>query len=123
MRVLPGPGDRYLRSLQIDHVISQKHGGRARAENLALSCIVCNQQKGSDIAALDPVTGDLVPLFNPREHEWIDQFEFSGDQIRGLTPSARATVELLRLNAVTRIEERRTLKSAGVWLPHEPPLK
>lgn len=31
---------------QIDHIISEKHGGLTNAGNLALSCAVCNKHKG-----------------------------------------------------------------------------
>ena len=44
---------------QIDHVIAEKHGGETETENLAVSCITCNLRKASDIASLDPETGDL----------------------------------------------------------------
>jgi len=55
---------------QVDHVIAEKHGGQTAIENLALSCTVCNRRKGSDLSSLDPVTGTLVPLFNPRTQSW-----------------------------------------------------
>ncbi len=37
-------------SHEIDHIIAEKHGGRTEAENLALSCTLCNKHKGSAIA-------------------------------------------------------------------------
>src|SRR5579883_3140247 len=43
------------------HAIAQKHGGPTEAENLALSCALCNKNKGSDIASLDSVTEGLAP--------------------------------------------------------------
>jgi 5-methylcytosine-specific restriction endonuclease McrA len=42
---------------EIDHIIAKKHGGRTEAENLALSCTLCNKYKGSDPASVDPETG------------------------------------------------------------------
>jgi 5-methylcytosine-specific restriction endonuclease McrA len=54
---------------QVDHVIAEKHGGQTSLDNLALSCMVCNRRKGSDIGSLDPTTGVLVPLFNPRTQQ------------------------------------------------------
>src|ERR1700689_2087305 len=62
---------------EIDHVIAIKHGGQAVAENLALCCTVCNRFKGSDIASIDPETGQLTPLFHPRLDRWSDHFEFT----------------------------------------------
>jgi 5-methylcytosine-specific restriction endonuclease McrA len=50
---------------EIDHIISQKHGGSTEANNLALACVLCNKHKGSDITSLDPTTGAIVPLFHP----------------------------------------------------------
>src|SRR5947199_9182781 len=51
---------------QIEHIISEKHGGPTEAANLALACIFCNRFKGTDIATLAPATGQLCRLFNPR---------------------------------------------------------
>jgi hypothetical protein len=50
----------------IDHIIAEKHGGLTAADNLALSCALCNGFKGSDLASVDPATGSVVPLFHPR---------------------------------------------------------
>jgi 5-methylcytosine-specific restriction endonuclease McrA len=33
-------------TFEIDHIISQKHGGLTTAANLALSCFFCNSYKG-----------------------------------------------------------------------------
>ncbi len=97
---------------QVDHVIAEKHGGTTTADNLALSCTTCNRRKGSDIGALDPETRTLVPLYNPRTQKWHDHFRVENDRIVGLTPEARATVELLQLNAYERIAERAELVRA-----------
>lgn len=70
---------------EIDHVIAVKHGGPTIAENLALSCTVCNRYKGSDIASIDPVSGELTPLFHPRLDRWEDHFEFRDGEVLALT--------------------------------------
>jgi hypothetical protein len=57
-----------------DHIIAVKHGGMSTLENLAWACFDCNRFKGSDIASLDTVSGDLIPLFNPRIHSWQEHF-------------------------------------------------
>ncbi len=62
---------------QIDHVIAEKHGGLTIEENLALSCVLCNKHKGSDIASIDE-TGEVVPLFNPRRDDWSEHFSVDG---------------------------------------------
>jgi 5-methylcytosine-specific restriction endonuclease McrA len=56
-------------NFQIDHVIAEKHGGPTAIENLALSCIYCNSYKGPNLSGFDSATGDIVPLFNPRQDE------------------------------------------------------
>jgi 5-methylcytosine-specific restriction endonuclease McrA len=91
---------------QIDHIIAEKHGGDTHKDNLALSCRLCNTFKGSDIASVDDETGQIVPLFNPRSDDWNEHFKIEFGSFVGLTPNARATIQLLRLNSLTRIEER-----------------
>ncbi|MCP4344762.1 MAG: HNH endonuclease [Desulfobacterales bacterium] len=48
---------------EIDHIIAQKHGGLTETDNLALSCAICNKHKGSDLASIDQVTGELAALY------------------------------------------------------------
>ncbi len=92
---------------QIDHIIAEKHGGLTIAENLALSCTICNKYKGSDIASIDNETGAIVPLFNPRKDVWREHFNIENGTFIGLTPNARATIRLLQINNSARIEERK----------------
>jgi len=95
---------------EIDHVIAVKHGGQTSAENLALCCTVCNRFKGSDIASLDPETGQLTPLFHPRIDRWDDHYRVRNGEILALTAAGRATVRLLRMNRPARIGERQLLQ-------------
>ncbi|MGE0128170.1 MAG: HNH endonuclease [Blastocatellales bacterium] len=96
----------------IDHVIALKHGGRTEEKNLALACAICNNNKGSDLATIDPLSGEIVPLFNPRTQNWDDHFELFGAQIIGRTAIGRATVALLRLNDDERLSYRQSLVNA-----------
>jgi len=96
-----------------DHIIAEKHGGATTAENLALACFDCNRFKGSDIASLDPLSGSLVSLFNPRTDGWNDHFRIYRGEIRALTAVGRATERLLKLNLPARVEIRATLARAG----------
>jgi hypothetical protein len=98
---------------QVDHVISEKHGGATVDSNLALSCLPCNRRKSSEIGALDPDTGQLVRFFNPREQTWADHFQFNGEQIIGTTAEGRATVTFLQLNSPERLLERYQLVRVG----------
>jgi hypothetical protein len=95
----------------IEHIIAEKHGGKTILENLALSCPTCNAYKGSDISSIDwGFTNQVHPLFNPRTQIWLDHFTIKNVEIHPLTPVARVTVFLLRLNAPSRLEERIILK-------------
>ena len=70
----------------VDHVIAQQHRGATTLQNLALSCYRCNSRKGPNIASIDPVTTEMVPLFHPRRDSWSEHFEWSGPVLVGLTP-------------------------------------
>jgi hypothetical protein len=98
----------------IDHIVAEKHGGKTEADNLANSCILCNQRKGSDLGSIDPDTGALTPLFHPRRDRWADHFRLVKGLIAPLTPIGRVTVGLLQLNHPDRIDEREQLIAAGV---------
>ena len=89
-----------------DHLIAQKHGGTTTSSNLALACFDCNRFKGSDIASIDAVTGELVALFNPRTQRWSEHFRLNGGEIIPLTPVGRVTEKLLRFNLPDRVETR-----------------
>lgn len=96
---------------QIDHVVSRKHGGSSDFENLAYACVPCNRYKGSDVASINPRTGEAVRLFDPRRDQWRDHFRLDGDFILALTDVGIVTVRLLRLNTAERGAERRLLES------------
>ncbi len=106
------PETAVLATHEIDHIISEKHGGPTEADNLALSCALCNKHKGSDIASLDPNTAKIVPLYHPRRDRWSDHFQLDEAQFIPLTPTGRVTVRLLQLNRPDRIEERELLIAA-----------
>lgn len=97
-----------------DHIVSVQHGGETNESNLALACMRCNRYKGPNIGSIDPLTGKLVPFFNPRIHDWKEHFELEGAIIRPFTPEARVTVKILRLNAEDRVEERLRLLATGL---------
>ena len=102
---------------EVDHVIAEKHGGATDGDNLALSCVACNVRKGSDIASIDPDTGEVTRLFHPRRQCWSDEFQLTGSTIVASSPVARATVWLLQLNAPDRLAERAALLAAGLIRP------
>ena len=98
-----------------DHLIALKHGGETVSANLALACFDCNRFKGSNIASLDPVTGELVAVFNPRTQTWSEHFNLNGGTIIPLTPVGRVTETLLRLNMRSRVERRDEWAALGLY--------
>lgn len=101
---------------EIDHIIAEKHGGDTVPENLALACLPCNRYKGSDIASLDPVTGELTRLFNPRMLDWWGNFGVEDGFIVGKTPVGRTTVFLLKFNAAAEVALRQMLMAQGLFV-------
>ena len=99
-----------------DHIVPRQHGGETDESNLALACMRCNRYKGPNVGSIDPLTGKLVSFFNPRIHDWKDHFELEGAMIRPLTPEARVTVKILRLNDEQRVIERMRLLESGLMV-------
>jgi len=104
-------------SFEIDHIIAKKHGGPTRASNLCLACFADNNHKGTNIAGLDPRTGKLTPLFNPRRHKWHRHFRWDGPVLIGLTPIGRTTIAVLEINLDYRVDLRQGLIAEGVFPP------
>ena len=98
-----------------DHLIALKHGGKTVSANLGLACFDCNRFKGSDIASLDPISGELVALFNPRKQTWSEHFRLNSGEIIPLTAVGRATEAMLRLNLFQRVEARQRWRAMGLY--------
>jgi hypothetical protein len=107
--------------MHIEHIVPLSRGGASDETNLWLACAWCNSYKGDKTHALDPVTGEDEPLFNPRTQRWADHFCWSDDGIKiiGLTPTGRATVLALRLNNEFILPARRHWVMAGWHPPQE----
>ena len=103
-------------AFSIEHIIPRSEGGEDVEGNLALSCQECNNHKYTSIAARDPVSGESVPLFNPRQTRWSDHFAWNEDftLLIGLTPTGRATNEKLQLNRTSLLNLRRVFHQAGI---------
>lgn len=111
--------DDALLGCAVDHVISEKHGGRTELSNLALCCTLCNRRKGSDVASILPETRQVVSLFNPRAHSWTEHFRLSRDvlTIHPRTEVGTVTVRLLGPNDFHRQAERAMLREEGRYPP------
>ncbi|MCP5087453.1 MAG: HNH endonuclease [Rhodobacteraceae bacterium] len=104
----------------LDHIIPLSLGGTTTSENLCLACWDCNLIKGSRIAGLDPDTDIMVPLFHPYKQRWNRHFSWQAEGllIVGLSPTGRATVNILKLNRPPLANARRFWIQAG-WHPPE----
>jgi hypothetical protein len=86
--------------LEIEHILPRAQGGSDAESNLWIACPLCNRHKGDKTTGVDPVSGQPVPLFNPRTQLWHEHFRWddAGIRIVGLTPIGRATVVVLHLD-------------------------
>jgi len=98
---------------EVDHVIAKKHGGETVLENLAYACFDCNRHKGTDLSSIDPHTGKVTLLFNPRTQKWHNHFRLQSDgTIIARTAAGRATARLLSFNDPLRVQIRADLVAA-----------
>jgi HNH endonuclease len=98
---------------EVDHIISEKHGGATDAENLAYACAFCNRAKGSDIGSIVLDTGRFVRFFNPRTDCWAEHFALDGVTIVPLSDIGEVTSRILAFNDSDRLFERQTLQTVG----------
>jgi len=110
------PQDMTLATFHLDHIIPRAAGGVTEIANLCWSCPLCNEFKGEQWQARDPVTKRLVKLFNPRRDRWRKHFAWSedGTQVMGLTTRGRATVVALRMNNQIAQTARRFWVASGI---------
>lgn len=103
----------------IDHIVPLAKGGKDEPENLAYACQFCNIRKYDKIQDIDPLTGRVNRLFNPRLDSWSDHFVWSKNDtvIVGISPIGRATVASLDMNRTEAINLRRALRDFGVHPP------
>lgn len=92
----------------IEHIVPTSAGGETCLENLCFSCPTCNRHKANRVTAYDRETSSEVPLFHPRKHLWRDHFAWYDEAttIFGLTPTGRATVEMLHMNRPVIVQLR-----------------
>jgi hypothetical protein len=101
----------------IDHILPRNSGGKTALFNLALACPHCNGHKWAHVSAADPLTAEVVPLFNPRVDRWEDHFQWSPSDrsiLEGCTEQGRATLHLLQMNHPQLIDIRRLLEALGL---------
>lgn len=102
----------------LEHIKPRSRGGSDASSNRALACAACNLSKSNQEKGLDPRTGELIDLFNPRRQKWEDHFYWASDQetLVGRTRCGRATVLALDMNEELRRAPRKLWFDRG-FLP------
>lgn len=94
-------------TFHIEHVVARQHRGSEDVTNLALACHLCNRKKGPNLSGIDPDTGELTRLFNPRTDVWGEHFRLEPSGfIIGFTPIGRTTAYVLGMNSDVRMQIR-----------------
>ncbi|MBB6049572.1 HNH endonuclease [Armatimonas rosea] len=106
-----------LLGCEVDHIISEKHGGLTIESNLALACFECNRAKGSDLGSyLTAEATQLTRFFHPRWDDWTVHFLYQPTgELVGLTPEGIVTARLFDFNRSIRVAERVALNLRGLY--------
>lgn len=83
--------------MHVDHITPNSNNNM---DNLCLACWNCNTSKGVETQAIDPLTNEIVALYNPRKHLWANHFAWTkfNTEILGITAIGRSTVKCLKMN-------------------------
>jgi len=101
----------------IDHILPRSFGGSDELENLALACHRCNNNRYNFVTGTDPETEQEITLFNPRQQQWSEHFNWSADglEIMGITPTGRGTCDRLDLNDLYH-NEGAIIRASRLWI-------
>jgi hypothetical protein len=94
----------------VEHVVARQHGGTDDISKLALACHRCKLRKGPTLTGVDPVTAEIVRLYNPRQDRWTEHFQSVDAMIVGITAIGRTTIHVLSINDARRVELRSLLR-------------
>jgi 5-methylcytosine-specific restriction endonuclease McrA len=108
------PETHVLTPFQVEHIVAKQHRGKDVPSNLAYARLRCNAHKGPNLTGIDPETGQLTRLFNPRRHAWARHFRWQGPVLVGKTALGRTTVEVLAMNHPDRVALREELLQQGL---------
>lgn len=103
---------------EVDHITPLAKGGSDEPSNWALACRACNLRKSAATEGIDPLTSQIAALFHPREQAWGDHFLAYSDSpfsVEGKTPTGRATIERLQINAPLQIAARAQWVALGLF--------
>lgn len=99
----------------VEHVRAKQHGGSDGPDNRSWSCHRCNLKKGPNLSGPDPLTDNILRLFDPRRQRWQRHFKWIGAVLIGRTQTGRATVAVLDINDPHRVQLRQTIVDQGEW--------
>jgi len=102
-------------TFHVEHILPTAKGGLTELANLAWACPGCNLKKSDHTEVIDPMTGQIVRLFDPRRDVWSEHFSFEEFQIVPLTSIGRAMVEAFDLNHLRRQRIRRAEQLFGLF--------
>jgi hypothetical protein len=60
--------------------------------------LLCNNHKYTHTEAIDPVSGNVVPLFHPRQQDWVGHFAWTEDFLRIIGVTQQVAQPLSFLN-------------------------
>lgn len=102
-------------AFHLDHISPSSAGGEMSVENLCYACPHCNIAKSNRTTGLDPKTGNIVRLFNPRIDDWDKHFRWhrTWELLVGQTAIGRATIVALNMNDKLLQEARPFWRLAG----------
>jgi len=101
---------------QVDHIVAEQHGGPTSEENLAFACVRCNRYKGPNLSGIDPESGRITRLFNPRTDNWAEHFFWDDAILAARTAIGRATIVVLHVNHPDAVNQRTVLLKEGIAL-------
>ncbi len=107
--------------VEVEHIVPRILGGTDDDDNLCLACRFCNLHKGSQSEAIDPVSGNRTPLFNPRSQRWLEHFRWGidGATIVGISACGRATVAALDQNDPDALRTRQIWVALRLYPPDD----
>ena len=111
------PAQLQVGGFELDHILPRSRGGLTDMANLAFACPHCNARKWAHLDGEDPVSGQVVALFNPRTQRWADHFQWSAQrpgEIEGITAHGRVTVVRLQMNHPALVSIRCLLAELGL---------
>jgi hypothetical protein len=102
---------------EVEHVVPTSREGTDEESNLALACRGCNLYKADHLDGVDETTQTVMALFHPRLDQWHEHFrvEMGSGAIQGLTPTGRATIDRLEMNAPLQLAARQQWMRLGLF--------